>query len=129
MTHTRKPFSVTHAALRVAADLLLGQPPRINPADVTVAQDTLLHALGTLERAAFTYHPSEHADPKTLARLFRQETVNETAAEAHRQLQDLIGPLVDREIPLEEDIKRLAPILRDFIPSRFPSALDAEIRQ
>ncbi len=128
MTHTRKPFSVTHAALRVAAEVLLSQQSKITPADMTVAQDTLLHALGTLEREAFTYHPSEQADPKTMARLFRQETVNEMAAEAHRQLQELIAPLVDKERPLEEDIRRLAPILRDFIPTRFPAALNAEIR-
>lgn len=128
MTNTKKPFSVTHAALRVAADLLLSQQSKISPADMTVAQDTLIHALGTLEREAFTYHPSEHADPKSMARLFRQDTVNETAADAHRQLQELIAPLVDKERPLEEDIRRLAPILRDFIPNRFTAALNAEIR-
>lgn len=126
MTKTLRPFSDAEQQLRQSAALFgsLGANP--DPQTITAAQDAIHDALGALEEAAFTYHPTEHREPGTGNRLFRQETVNAPAAAAYRHLQAFVKPLIDPEQPTPEDLRRLTPLLAHFIAVHYPSELADE---
>lgn len=129
MTKKITPFSSANAFLKEASKLLGNGPPtdsNPSPEQVTNAQDAIIHALGALERGAFRYHPTKQLDPSTGAPLFRQETIDETAAHAYRHLQSIVGPIIDFETPNTDEVARLVPVLRDFIKIHYGASLKAE---
>lgn len=129
MTKKITPFSSANAFLQEASKLLGNGPPaasNLSPEQVTRAQDAIIHALGSLERGAFRYHPTNQVDQSTGVPLFRQETIDETAAHAYRHLHSIVGPIIDFETPNADDVARLVPVLRDFIQIHYGAALKAE---
>ena len=129
MTKKITPFFSANAFLQEASKLLGNGPPtdsNLSPEHVTRAQDAIIHALGSLERGAFRYHPTNQVDPNTGAPLFRQETIDDTAAHAYRHLHSIVGPIIDFETPSADDVARLVPVLRDFIQIHYGAALKAE---
>lgn len=129
MTKKITPFASANAFLREASKLLgdgLPTDSDLSPEQVTNAQDAIIHALGALERGAFRYHPTDQVDTSTGATLFRQETIDETAAHAYRHLQSIVGPIIDFETPNADDVARLVPVLRDFIKIHYGASLKAE---
>jgi len=129
MTKKSTPFTTANAFLREASNLLGDCTPTdesLCSERVTNAQDAIIHALGALERGAFRYHPTHKVDATTGTQLFRQETVNETAAHAYRHLISIVGPVIDFETPNADDVARLVPELRDFIEIHYGAALKAE---
>lgn len=129
MTKKITPFSTANACLQEAIKLLGDGPPtdsNLSPEQVTNAQDAIIHALGALERGAFRYHPTDQVDQTIGVQLFRQETIDDTAAHAYRHLHSIVGPIIDFETPSADDVARLVPVLRDFIQIHYGAALKAE---
>lgn len=129
MTKKITPFTSANAFLQEAGTLLGTDSPtdsNVSQEQVTNAQDAIIHALGALERSAFRYHQTDQLDQHSGALLFRQETINETAAQAYRQLLSMVGPIIDFETPNSDDVARLVPVLRDFIRIHYGPALEAE---
>lgn len=122
-------FTSANTFLQEASKLLsdgLQTDSTLSQEQVTNAQDAIIHALGALERGAFRYQPTNQVDPSTGVQLFRQETIDDTAAEAYRHLQSIVGPIIDVETPSADDVVRLVPVLRDFIQIRYGASLKAE---
>lgn len=129
MTKKHTPFTSANEFLQAACRHLLDTAPSGTPesADAMVkAQDAILNALGALERAAYRYLPAEQVDNITGAPLFRQEIIDEVAAQAYLRLRALAAPLIDEESPAARDIARIAPLLLSFIEIDYADALAAE---
>lgn len=129
MTKKITPFTSANAFLQEVGKLLgTDSPPdsKLSPQQLSKAQDAIIHALGALERGAFRYHKTDQRDQQTGALLFRQETLNETAAQAYDQLQSMVSPIIDYETPDADYVARLVPLLSDFILTHYGPALEAE---
>lgn len=129
MTSKTKAFRKAHLLLTEAATLLesaLRMPPPDARRVTVAAQDAIIHALGALERQAFRYQPTDAVHPETGIRIYHQETLDETAANAYRHLHSVAGPIIDFEFPNSSDVTNLLPQLRGFVPSHWAEDLSGE---